>query len=274
MSAPIARPRSNRWILWTYCCLVLVFLVAPILAIIPLSFNSEPFFTYPLPGLSTQWYEEFFSSANWQLATKNSIIVAVLSTLMATILGTLAAVGLSRPDCPYRKIIAALIISPIVIPIVVAALGVFYFYSYLGLVGNLAGLVIAHTALGAPFVVITVAATLSGFDTRLMRAAASLGAPPLTAFRLVMLPLIMPGVVAGAIFAFVTSFDEVVVALFLAGSEQRTLPRQMWSGLREQISPTITAVATLLILLAAVLMLTANALQSRAQRLKMQPGHE
>ncbi len=274
MSNAIARPRSKRWILWVYCSLVLVFLVAPILAIIPLSFNSEPFFTYPLPGLSLRWYEEFFNSANWQLATRNSIIVAILSTLLATVLGTLAAVGLSRPDCPYRSLFAALIISPIVIPIVVAALGIFYFYSYLGLVGNLAGLVIAHTALGAPFVVITVAATLSGFDTRLMRAAASLGAPPVTAFRLVMLPLIMPGVVAGAIFAFVTSFDEVVVALFLAGSEQRTLPRQMWSGLREQISPTITAVASLLILLAAVLMLTANALQARAQRLKNRVGQE
>ena len=274
MSTALGHSRSKRWVLWAYCSLVLVFLVAPILAIIPLSFNSEPFFTYPLPGLSMRWYEEFFASANWQLATKNSFVVAVLSTLMATTLGTLAAVGLSRPDCPYRNVIAAFIISPIVIPIVVAALGIFYFYSDLGLVGNLAGLVVAHTALGAPFVVITVAATLSGFDIRLMRAAASLGAPPLTAFRLVMLPLIMPGVVAGAIFAFVTSFDEVVVALFLAGSEQRTLPRQMWSGLREQISPTITAVATLLILLAAALMLTANALHARSQRLKTRAQHD
>lgn len=274
MASTVAPPRSKRWILWAYCTLVLIFLVAPILAIIPLSFNSEPFFTYPLPGVSLRWYEEFFNSANWQLATRNSIIVAILSTVLATVLGTLAAVGLSRPDCPTRNLLAALIISPIVIPIVVAALGIFYFYSNFGLVGNLAGLVIAHTALGAPFVVITVTATLSGFDTRLMRAAASLGAPPLTAFRLVMLPLIMPGVVAGAIFAFVTSFDEVVVALFLAGSEQRTLPRQMWSGLREQISPTITAVASLLILLAAILMLTANALQARAQRLKTRSGHE
>ncbi|WP_288585560.1 ABC transporter permease [uncultured Methylobacterium sp.] len=264
IKVPTTRGTSTgRWGLRVFCALVFVFLMAPILAIIPLSFNSEPFFTYPLPGLSLRWYREYFTSADWQLATRNSFTVAILSTILATALGTLAAVGLMRPDCPWRRTVAALIISPIVIPVVVAAVGIYYFYADLGLVGTLTGLVASHTALGAPFVVITVSATLAGFDDRLMRAAASLGATPATAFRRVMLPLIMPGVVTGAIFAFVASFDEVVVALFLAGSEQRTLPRQMWSGLREQISPTITAVATLLILFATVLMLTANALQKR-----------
>lgn len=257
---------KGRFFLWGYGVLVLAFLMAPIAAIIPLSFNSEPFFTYPLPGLSFRWYEDFFTSANWQLATRNSVIVAVAATALATTLGTLAALGLARPECPFRRTLTAFLISPIIIPIVVAALGIFYFYSKIGLVASLTGLVIAHAALGAPFVVITVLATLAGFDTRVMRAAASLGAPPTTAFRLIMLPLIAPGVAAGAIFAFVTSFDEVVVALFLSGSEQRTLPRQMWSGLREQISPTITAVATLLIILAAALMAISNVLQSHSQK--------
>lgn len=257
---------KGRLSLWVFSVVVLCFLMAPIISIVPLSFNSEPFFTYPMPGLSLRWYEEFFNSANWQLAAWNSIVVAVLSTVLSTALGTLAALGLARPDCPFRRTLMALLISPIIIPIVVAALGIFYFYSTIGLVATLTGLVIAHTALGAPFVVITVMATLAGFDDRVMKAAASLGAPPVTAFRLVMLPLIMPGVAAGAIFAFVTSFDEVVVALFLSGSEQRTLPRQMWSGLREQISPTITSVATLLILMAAALMFVANWLQARSQR--------
>lgn len=255
-----------RLLLWAACLSILAFLMVPILSIVPLSFNSEPFFTYPMPGLSMRWYQDFFGSPNWQLATRNSFLVAILSTLIATTLGTLAALGLARPDCPFRRTLMAVLISPIVIPIVVAALGIFYFYSSIGLAATLTGMVIAHAALGAPFVVITVLATLSNFDMRVMRAAASLGAPPVAAFRLIMLPLISPGVAAGAIFAFVTSFDEVVIALFLAGSEQRTLPRQMWSGLREQISPTITAVATLLILLAAALMFAANALQTRSQR--------
>jgi putative spermidine/putrescine transport system permease protein len=263
-----SRPmRTGRWALYVVCTMIFVFLVAPILAIIPLSFNSQPFFTYPLPGLSLRWYADFFNSPDWQLATRNSFIVATLSTILATTLGTLAAIGLMRPDCPWRLTIAAVIVSPIVIPVVVAAVGIYYFFAKIGLLGGLTAIVIAHTALGAPFVVITVAATLAGFDNRLVRAAASLGAPPLTIFRRVILPLIMPGVVAGAIFAFVASFDEVVTVLFLAGSGQRTLPRQMWSGLREQISPTITAVATLLVLLAAGLMLTANTLQARSARI-------
>lgn len=265
-SQPLFRLKG-RWVLYIFGMLIFIFLIAPILAIIPLSFNSEPFFTYPLPGLSLRWYSNFLDSPDWQLATRNSFIVAIASTILATTLGTLASVGLMRPDCPWRLTIAAIIISPIVIPVVVAAVGLYYFFAQIGLLGGLSSIVIAHTALGCPFVVITVSATLAGFDDRLMRAAASLGAPPRTAFRRVMLPLIMPGVVAGAIFAFVTSFDEVVVVLFLAGSEQRTLPRQMWSGLREQISPTITAVATLLILFAAALMLIANALQARSARI-------
>ncbi|MGO7043439.1 ABC transporter permease [Rhizobium acaciae] len=262
----LRKTSSARWSLRAFSAIVLFFLIAPILAIIPLSFNAEPFFTYPMPGLSLRWYEAVFSSSDWQLAARNSVIVALFATLLSTILGTLAAIGLNRPDCPWRMALSAIIISPIVIPVVVAAVGIFYFYADVGLLNTLTGLILAHTALGAPFVMITVAATLAGFDHRLMRAAASLGASPATAFRRVMLPIIMPGVVAGAIFAFVTSFDDVVIALFVTGAEQKTLPRQMWSGLREQISPAITAVATLLIIVAAVLMLTANALQARQER--------
>lgn len=269
MRAAPRRPlagRASRWLFNLVCGAVLVFLVAPILAVIPLSFNSEPFFTYPLPGLSLRWYREYFASDDWQLATRNSFVVAVFATLLSTALGTLAAVGLARPDCPWRRTILAIVISPLVIPVIVAAVGIYYFYAALGLLDSLLGLILAHTALGAPFVVITVAATLANFDMALMHAAASLGAPPLQAFRKVMLPLIMPGVLSGAVFAFVASFDDVVVAIFLAGSEQRTLPRQMWSGLREQISPTITAVATLLIVMAAALMLAVTLLQAHQRR--------
>jgi putative spermidine/putrescine transport system permease protein len=266
MNALVRRTASVLFMV--FCGCVLLFLIAPILAIMPLSFNSEPFFTYPMPGFSFQWYREFFTSDVWQLALRNSIIVAVFSTIAASTLGTLAALGLSRRDCPFRSSITAILISPMIIPVVVSAVGIYYFFADIGLLNSLTGIVLAHTVLGAPFVVITVTATLASFDYNLMRAAASLGATPVNAFFKVMLPVILPGVASGSLFAFVTSFDEVVVVLFLAGSEQRTLPRQMWSGVRETLSPTITAVATLLILFAVALLVTIQWLQHRSERQK------
>jgi putative spermidine/putrescine transport system permease protein len=254
-----------------FCGLIFLFLIAPIVAIVPLSFNAEPFFTYPMPGVSLQWYREFFASEVWQLALRNSIIVAVFATLASCALGTLAALGLSRSGCPLRATITAVLISPMVIPVVISAVGIYYFFAEIGLLNTLTGMVLAHTALGAPFVVITVTATLASFDQNLMRAAASLGASPVRAFFTVMLPVILPGVASGALFAFVTSFDEVVVALFIAGSEQRTLPRQMWSGVRETLSPTITAVATLLIIVSVVLLAAIQWLQHRSTRQRALP---
>lgn len=256
-------------LLWVTGSLVIVFLMAPIIAIVPLSFNAEPFFTYPMPGLSLRWYEEFLTSDVWQLALRNSIIVAVFATLLATLLGTLAAIGLSRPDCPSRATLTAILISPMIVPVIVSAVGIYYAFAAVGLLNTLTGLVLAHTALGAPFVVITVTATLASFDHNLMRAASSLGATPVQATMRVMLPIIAPGVVSGALFAFVTSFDEVVVAIFIAGSEERTLPRQMWSGVRETLSPTIAAVATLLILFSTLFLATVQWLQRRAERQKL-----
>jgi putative spermidine/putrescine transport system permease protein len=258
--------RTSAFALRGFCIAVLSFLVLPILAVIPLSFNAEPFFTYPMPGLSLQWYREFVESTVWQLALRNSLIVAFSATVLSSVLGTLAALGLARRDCPARASIMAVLISPMIIPMVVSAVGIYYCFARIGLLNTLTGLVLAHTALGAPFVVVTVAATLSGFDQNLMRAAASLGANPITAFFRVMLPLIAPGVASGALFAFGTSFDEVVVALFISGSEQRTLPRQMWSGVRESLSPTITAVATLLIVASIALLAAVQWLQGRAPR--------
>lgn len=256
-------------LLWLAGGLVILFLVAPIVAIVPLSFNAEPFFTYPMPGLSLRWYQEFFGSEVWQLALKNSVIVAVLATILSTVLGTLAAIGLTRPDCPARATLTAILISPMIVPVIVSAVGIYYAFAAVGLLNSLTGLVLAHTAIGAPFVVITVTATLASFDHNLMRAAASLGATPVEAVMRVMLPIIAPGVVSGALFAFVTSFDEVVIALFISGSEQRTLPRQMWSGVRETLSPTIAAVATLLILFSTVFLMTVQWLQRRAERQKV-----
>ncbi|KPL53510.1 polyamine ABC transporter permease [Prosthecomicrobium hirschii] len=250
-----------------FCVLVFVFLVTPILVIVPLSFSSEPWFTYPLPGLSLRWYEDFFGNERWVVAIKNSAIVGFASTLLATTLGTLAALGLSRGNLPYRGLIMSILISPMVVPVVITAVAMYFAYALVGLNNSYLGLILAHTALSTPFVVITVTATLTGFDRSLTRAAASLGAAPWTVFRIVTLPIIAPGVVSGALFAFVTSWDEVVVALFLASPEQRTLPRQMFSGIREQISPTITAAATFLIVFAALLMTTLELLRRRSERL-------
>ncbi|MCQ4318680.1 ABC transporter permease [Stutzerimonas stutzeri] len=265
----------GNWLLKTSSWLVLLFLILPILVIVPLSFNSEPFFSFTEGMLTLQpdawslrWYEQVFTDARWLLAIKNSFIIGFFATLLATVLGTCAAVGLARDDMPLRRIITALLLSPMIVPLIITAAGMFFFYSNLNLAGTYLGVIIAHAALGTPFVIITVTATLSGFDYSLVRAALNLGASPLRVFFDVILPLIRPGVISGALFAFITSFDEVVVVLFMAGPQQRTIPRQMFSGLREQINPSILAVATLLILLSIMLLVTLEVLRRRSQRLR------
>ncbi len=265
-----ATPFDRAWF-WAFriiCAAVFAFLIVPILVIIPLSFNAEPYFTYPMPGFSLRWYEEFFTSPQWLLGLKNSVIVGFFATLVATVLGTLAALGLNRAEYPGKPAILAVLISPIIVPIVITAAGMFYFYARIGLTGTLAGLVFAHATIGVPFVVITVSATLAGFDNNLVRAGASLGADPVRVFFKVTLPLILPGVVSGALFAFITSWDELVIAIFLASTEEHTLPRRMWSGIRELLSPTIMAVATLLILTSIALMVAMELLRRRTERLR------
>jgi putative spermidine/putrescine transport system permease protein len=266
-SAPLAE-RARHYVLWTICILVLGFLVLPIVTIVPLSFSSGTFLTFPLPGLSLRWYQEFFTSAPWRLSLRNSLIVASATTVLATTLGTLAALGLTRARLPGQTLLMALIVSPMIVPVVIVAVGVYFFYAPLGLTGSLLGLTLAHTALAVPFVVITVGATLQGFDPNQARAGASLGASPRVVFFRIILPLILPGVISGALFAFVTSFDEVVVALFVTGPAERTLPRQMFNGIRENISPVIAAAATLLILLSVLLLTALELLRRRNERLR------
>jgi putative spermidine/putrescine transport system permease protein len=257
------------------CGLIFLFLIMPILVILPLSFNAEPYFTFTegmltlqADAFSMRWYEDIIDNEQWGHSIKNSFIVAISSTVLATALGTLAALGLSRAYMPYRTVIMGVLISPMIVPLIITAAGMYFFYSNIGLAQTYLGLILAHTALGTPFVVITVTATLVGFDHSLTRASASLGADPTRTFFRVIVPLILPGVISGALFAFITSFDEVVVVLFLAGFEQRTVPRQMWAGIREQISPTILAVATLLIALSVVLMTVLELLRRRNERMR------
>ena len=260
--------KISHWVLRGFVGLILLFLIAPIMAIMPLSFNSETFFSYPMPGYSTTWYVDFFTNDRWQKALRLSFVLAFATTILATTLGTLAALGLARGNLPGRASIMAVLISPMIVPVIISALGMFFFYARWGLTGTMAGLILAHTALATPFVVITVTATLSSFDRTLMRAGASLGAPPHTVFFKVVMPLILPGMISGALFAFVTSFDEVVVIIFIASPEQNTLPRQMFSGIREQISPTITAAATVLILISTAMLVTVEMLRRRSEKLR------
>lgn len=284
--------------IWYYsfrviCAAIFVFLIAPILVVAPLSFNVEPYFSFTEGMLafdkdaySTRWYEDIarngmadpdattgwwadmWANAQWIRAIQNSFYYGFFSTLLATCLGTLAAIGLSRSEMPYKGPIMALLISPMIVPLVITASGLFYSFSNVGLVKTDIGIIMAHAVLGTPFVIITVTATLVGFDKSLVRAAASMGAGPVRTFFKVQMPLILPGVISGALFAFITSFDEVVVVLQMADVQQRTIPRQMFSGIREQISPTILAVATILVCLSIVLLATIEMLRRRSERLR------
>jgi putative spermidine/putrescine transport system permease protein len=307
MALPVYASPLER--LWHYaylviCFCIFVFLVAPILVVLPLSFNVEPYFTFTEKmltfdpaGYSLRWYDslltdgmlapeipregawwaDMWQNSTWVKAAKNSLIIGFWATILATFLGTLAALGLSRPEMPYRRVIMAILISPMIVPIIIIATGLFFFYSSpCGLVGldcgrltaTYLGVIMAHATLGIPFVIITVTATLSGFDQSLIRASASLGANPRTTFFKVIMPLILPGVISGALFAFVTSFDEVVAVLFIAGPDQQTIPRQMWNGIREAISPAILAVATILVIFSNLLLATVELLRRRSERLR------
>lgn len=265
---------------YVICGFILFFLIAPILTIIPLSFNAENFFTFTPEmlslspeGYSLKHYEDFFTNSDWQQALKNSFLIAPAATILSTTLGTLAAIGLSQSHVPFRRAIMAILISPMIVPLIISAAGMYFFYSRIGLQGTYWGVVLAHAALGTPFVIITVTATMVGFDRSLTRAAASMGADPLTTFFKVQMPLIIPGVVSGALFAFITSFDEVVVVLFLGSAGQKTLPWQMFTGLREQISPTILAVATIMVAVSIVLLTVLEMLRRRSERLRgLTPG--
>jgi putative spermidine/putrescine transport system permease protein len=263
----------------TYAIAVLFFLLAPLFVIIPLSFNAEPYFSFTPKmlaldpeGFSLRWYRDIIDNPQWSEAMVNSLVIAFASTALATVLGTLAAIGLARSNMPFRDFFMALLISPLVVPIVIAAAGMYFFYSSIGLSQTTLGIILAHTSLGVPFVVITMTATLSGFDRNLVKAASSLGADPFTTFTRVTLPLVAPGMISGALFAFAASFDEVVTVLFLGGPDQRTIPRQMWSGIREQISPTILAVATILIAFSCLLLLTVEMLRRQSSPGAAQKG--
>ncbi|MDD7971715.1 ABC transporter permease [Roseinatronobacter alkalisoli] len=266
--------------IWHYafrviCFAIFFFLLAPILIMIPLSFNAQPYFTFTREmltlnpdGYSLRWYQDFLGSDSWMRSIRNSFGIGIAATLLSTSLGTLAALGLSRSEMPAKALIMGVLISPMIVPLIISAAGMFFFFSSINIAQTYLGVVLAHAALGTPFVVITVTATLVGFDHSLTRAAANLGASPTRTFFKITMPLILPGVISGALFAFITSFDEIVVVLFVAGVEQRTIPREMWSGIREDISPTILAVATILVMVSVALLTVVELLRRRGERMR------
>ena len=282
---------SPGQVLWHYtfrviCGIIFTFLITPILVVMPLSFNAQDFFTFTPEmlqfdpeGYSLKHYKDFFTNNEWQRSFKNSLLIAPVATLVSVSLGTLAAVGLSQSHVPFKRAITAILISPMIVPLIISATGMFFFYSHvgnfledrIGLDKNFVGyvkVILAHSVLGIPFVIITVTATLVGFDSSLTRAAANMGADPVRTFFKIQMPLILPGVISGGLFAFITSFDEVVVVMFVGSTNQKTLPWQMFTGLREQISPTILAVATILVAISIALLVTLELLRRRSERLR------
>ena len=273
---------ETRYRIWHYiylaiCTAIFIYLIAPLFVIFPLSFSHDEFLVFSEEmkrldpdGFSTRWYKDMvWGTKNpWGLAAKNSLFIAFFATIGSVIIGTIAAVGLSSRYMPYKGIIMAILISPMIVPLIISGVAIFFFMAKVGLAATYTGIILAHIILGTPFVVITVTATLSGFDHSVTRAAASLGSTPINTFMKITLPLILPGVISGGLFAFVTSFDEVVVVLFLAGLENTTIPIQMWVGLREQLSPTILAVATCLIIMSTLILVSAELLRRRSERLR------
>ncbi len=262
------RPAFGKILLYGFTALVLFYLVFPVFVVIPVSFSSAQYLAFPPPGFSLQWYEKFFDRRDWIDATWLSLRIGLITAFLATILGTLASLGLVRGRFRGRNAINAFLVSPLIIPAIIVAIGVYFFYARLQIVGSPFALALAHTALAIPFVVINVSATLYGFDERLEYAAMNLGANRWQTFRHVTLPIIKPGVFAGALFAFITSFDELIVALFISGTGAVTLPRKMWDGLRQEIDPTIAAVSTILITVSVAVLLSAELLRQRSERMR------
>lgn len=233
---------------------IATFLIAPLLIVMIMSLSAGSTLSFPPPELSLRWYENILTSAQWSGSIITSFQVGILAAFLATLLGTLAALGLVRGRYPGRGILNALVISPLIVPIVVTAIGMYLFFVDLGLTGSFIGLVIAHTVLGLPFVVIMVSASLQLMDPNLELAAQSLGANPVRTFQRITLPLIAPGVATGALLAFIWSWDELVVAIFLSSPITRTLPVVMWGQIRSRIDPSIAAVATVFLLITIVVL--------------------
>jgi len=243
-------------IFYTYCWLVLIFMIMPNLVVFPISFSKATYLEFPPKEWSLRWYYDYFSREEWIDATLRSFEVAICVTILAVILGSLAAYGLVRGRFPGKNLINSLIISPMVAPILVTAVSVFILFTKFRLNGTLAGFIIAHTIVATPFVVIVMTASLRGVSIELEQAAMNLGANRFTTLRRVVFPMALPGMISSGLFAFLISFDELIIAIFISSPRMSTLPKILWEGIRTEINPTIASVSTLLITLSAVILLS------------------
>ena len=251
--------RAARGAAWT----VVLFLLLPIAVVLPVSLTDQPFLSLPHHALSLQYYDKLLYSAAWQSSILQSLLVACVASIVAVTLGTLCAVGCWRMGTRWAQAVQALMLIPIVVPTIVYALGLYRAYAWLGMLDTLGGVMVAHSVTAIPYVVVIVATALAGMDVRLEQAARSLGAGPMQAMRRVLLPLLRPAMLSGALFAFVHSWDELVIVLFIAGRHVFTLPRRMWDGINDNLDPTLAAVAVLLVALSAALLFLDLWLRSR-----------
>ena len=256
--------QPRRLLLVALGALTVFFLMAPTLVVVPMSFTASNALTFPPEGLSTRWYEKMVTDPQWSTGFLNSAKVAFLTAILATVLGTLAALGTVRGRFPGRGAVNGLILSPLIVPVIIIAIGMFSVFVRWKITGSIVGLVLAHTALAVPFVVVNVATSLRSMDRNLEQAAQSLGAGPVRTFRRINLPLILPGVLAGGLFAFITSWDEVVVSIFLTSARFRTLPVEMWEQVRQVVDPTVAAVSTTLLAVTTTLLLLAFVVRRQA----------
>lgn len=272
MSAVWRRPATGRVALHAITGFVAVFLVAPLLIVVPMSFSASTLMQFPPTSFSWRWYEAYFGSRAWIDATWVSLKAGIVVALLSTALGTATALALTRSRFPGRAALQAFILSPLVVPVIILSVGLYYLFSFGRLNGTMAGLVIGHVVLTYPYAVVVITASLEEFDYTLEQAALGLGATPLRAFHRIVLPLISPGIMVALLFSFLTSFDEVVLAVFITGPETTTLPRKMWEGIRFELNPTIAAVSTLLIVISSSLMLVATLIQQSAERRRANAG--
>ncbi len=236
---------------------VTAFLVAPILVISVLSFSASRYLKFPPPGYSLRWYQNLIEDSSWRLALLTSVEVAIPVTLLATFLGTAAAVGLARSQSRAKEVLLSLTLTPMIVPSIVTAVAAFLWFAPVHLIETRIALVLSHTAIAIPLVVLSVSASLQGVEHSLELCARSLGATPFLAFRKITLPQIRSGILGGSLFAFITSFDEPIIALFIAGTRTVTLPKRMWDGIRYEIDPTVSAVSTLIVLFTSILVVLA-----------------
>jgi putative spermidine/putrescine transport system permease protein len=252
------RTSPHRIIFVLFCAAVLLYLVLPILIVVPMSFSSARFLTFPPPSLSLRWYREYIGNPAWMQATLVTLTVAVCTVLIATPLGVSAAYAISQSKLRIMRIIHAALLLPLMVPIIITAVGIFFVYAKVGLIATMSGLVLANVMLGLPYVIISVVAGLQSFDTTQEMVARSLGMNRLRSFFAVTLPQIKASVIAGAIFAFISAMDETIVAIFISGGQYQPLTKRMFTALRDEIDPTIAAISTLMTATSFMLVLIAS----------------